>query len=174
MLDDIDVSILALLQSDARVSNAELARRIGMAPSATLERVRKLEERGVVTGYAARIRPEAVGLGLLAFIFVRSEEGIGAPETEQALARFPEVLEVHHVAGEDCFLLKVRVADTASLGALLRDQIGALSAVRSTRTTIVLQTVKEGSALPLPTGGPTVTAESNGHVNAGSRTEGHR
>jgi Lrp/AsnC family transcriptional regulator, leucine-responsive regulatory protein len=174
MLDDIDVAILALLQADARISNAEIARRIGMAPSATLERVRKLEERGVVTGYAARIRPEAVGLGLLAFIFVRSEEGLNSSETERALARFPEVLEVHHVAGEDCFLLKVRVADTASLGTLLRDQIGAIGAVRSTRTTIVLQTVKEGSALPLPAGGSTPVATSNGSVAAGSGADGER
>jgi Lrp/AsnC family leucine-responsive transcriptional regulator len=171
MLDDIDIALLALLQSDARVSNAEIARRIGMAPSATLERVRKLEEKGVVTGYAARIRPEAVGLGLLAFIFVRSEEGIGSTETERALAAFPEVLEVHHVAGEDCFLLKVRVADTASLGALLRDRLGAIPAVRSTRTTIVLQTVKEGSALPLPAIGASGVAASNGHVASGVGTE---
>jgi Lrp/AsnC family leucine-responsive transcriptional regulator len=168
-MDDIDLAILELLQSDARVSNAEIARRIGMAPSATLERVRKLEERGVVTGYSARIRPEAVGLGLLAFIFVRSEEGIGSTETEQALARFPEVLEVHHVAGEDCFLLKVRVADTASLGSLLRDQLGAIAAVRSTRTTIVLQTVKEGSALPLPAGeGTQAPASSGQHARGGT------
>ncbi len=170
-MDDIDIAILALLQSDARISNAEIARRIGMAPSATLERVRKLEERGVITGYSAHIRPDAIGLGLLAFIFVRSEEGIGSTEVEQAMARLPEVLEVHHVAGEDCFLLKVRVADTASLGTLLRDQLGAIPAIRSTRTTIVLQTVKEGSALPLPGADTAQVATSNGHHAVGTAAE---
>ncbi|HEU4631270.1 MAG TPA: Lrp/AsnC family transcriptional regulator [Gemmatimonadaceae bacterium] len=150
MIDDIDRSILDIVQRDARTPNAEIARQVGMAPSATLERLRKLEERGVIRGYAAHVQPEALGLGLLAFVFVRSGDEMGAAdETERRLAELPEVLEVHHVAGEDCFLLKVRATDTADLGRLLREAIGAIPSVRSTRTTIVLRTVKADAPLPV-------------------------
>jgi Lrp/AsnC family leucine-responsive transcriptional regulator len=150
MIDDIDRNILEILQRDARTPNAEIARQVGMAPSATLERLRKLEERGVVLGYAAHIDPDAVGLPLLAYVFVRSgDEPAAAEETERRLAAIPEVLEVHHVAGEDCFLLKVRATGTADLGRLLRDVIGGIPSVRTTRTTIVLRTVKSGAPLPV-------------------------
>ena len=149
MIDEIDRQILSILQMDARTSNAELARRVGMAASATLERLRKLEQQGVITGYAARLDPRQLGAGLLAFVFVRADEGVVAERTEATLARIPEVQEVHHIAGEDCFLLTVRTADTAALGRLLRERIGAIATVRSTRTTIVLNTVKDETALPV-------------------------
>jgi Lrp/AsnC family leucine-responsive transcriptional regulator len=165
-MDEIDIAILSILQDDARTSNAEIARRVGMAPSAVFERIRKLEERGVIQGYTARIDPQALGLGLLAFVFVRSEEGLGAPETERALAALPEVQEVHHVAGEDCFLVKVRLADTAALGRLLRDGVGGIKTVRSTRSTIVLETVKETSHLPLTSGASEDAVEDTEVVDA--------
>lgn len=148
-LDDTDWQILAILQENARTPNAEIARQVGMAPSAVLERVRKLEERGVVEGYTAKVNAQAVGLGLTAFLYVRVEERPAESETAKLLAELPEVQEVHHVAGEDCFLVRVRVADTEALGRLLREEIGAIETVRSTRTTIVLGTVKETTALPL-------------------------
>lgn len=149
MIDNNDRQILAILQENARTPNAEIARRVGMAPSAIFERIRKLEERGVIEGYAARLSGRTLRRGLLAFVFVRAEERVGAPETAALLAEIPEVQEVHHVAGEDCFLVKVRVADTEELGRLLRERVGVISTVRSTRTTIVLETVKETAALPL-------------------------
>lgn len=149
MIDPTDLQILKLLQENARLSNAEIARRIGMAPSGTFERLRRLEERGVIQGYAPRLDAKAVGLGLLAFVFVRAEELPGQTVTGDALARIPQVLEVHHIAGEDCYLVKARVADTDALGRLLRDRFGAIPSVRSTRTTIVLDTVKEEGCLPL-------------------------
>ena len=149
MIDDTDRAILLLLQGDARISNAEIARRVGMAPSAVLERVRKLEARGPVRGYEARLDGAVLGFGLLAFMFVQSDERVGSGETGARLAAIPEVLEVHHIAGEDCYLVKLRVADTHRLGRLLRDEIGVIPAVRATRTTIVLSTVKETAALPL-------------------------
>jgi Lrp/AsnC family leucine-responsive transcriptional regulator len=148
MLDATDRTILELLQANARISNADIARRLDMAPSAILDRIRKLEQRGVIQGYTARIDPAAVGLGLTAFILVRTEERVGAGTTGQALARIPEVLEVH-VAGEDCYLVKVRVRDTEGLSRLLRERFGRLRAVRNTRSTIVLSTVKESQTLPL-------------------------
>ena len=149
MFDQTTLSILSNIQQDARISNAELARRVGLTPSAVFERVRKLEERGLIRGYSADVDPTALGLGLLAFVFVRSDERYGAPSAEAALAAMPEVQEVHHTAGEDCFLIKVRVRDTAALADLLSNRIGAIESVRSTKTTIVLKTAKESSALPI-------------------------
>jgi Lrp/AsnC family transcriptional regulator, leucine-responsive regulatory protein len=142
-VDDIDRQVLEILQENARTSNAEIARQVGMAPSAVLERVRKLEERGVIEGYAARVNAEAVGQGLTAFVFVRAEERAGAAATAQRLTEIDEVQEVHHVAGEDCFLVKVRVGGTRVLGELLRERFGAIDTIRSTRTTIVLETLKD-------------------------------
>jgi Lrp/AsnC family leucine-responsive transcriptional regulator len=149
MNDDIDAKILAMLQEDARVSNAEIARRLGMAPSAVLERVRKLEARGAILGYEARVNPRVVNAGFLAFIFVRTESICGDNEVGAALAAIPETQEVHNVAGEDCYLVKARVADPEALGRLLRERIGAIPTVRSTRSTIVLETLKETSRLPV-------------------------
>ena len=150
MIDETSLAILETLQSDARISNAEIGRRVGLAPSAVFERLRKLEERGAGRGYRASIDPVAVDLGLLAFVLVRSEERRGSPRTEAALVAMPEVQEVHHIAGEDCFLLKVRVRDTAALNDLLSERISALEEVRSTKTTIVLRTAKETSMIPIP------------------------
>lgn len=150
MLDATDLSILDLLQANARISNADIARKLDMAPSAILDRIRKLEQRGVIQGYTTRIDAAAVGLGLTAFILVRSEERVGSGAIGQALAKIPEVLELHHVAGEDCYLVKVRVSDTEGLSRLLRERFGRLKGVRNTRSTIVLSTVKETGALPLP------------------------
>jgi Lrp/AsnC family transcriptional regulator, leucine-responsive regulatory protein len=152
-MDDIDLQVLEILQENARIANAAIARRVGMAPSAVLERVRKLEERGVIEGYAARVNAEAVGQGLTAFVFVRAEERAGAVATAERIMEIDEVQEVHHVAGEDCFLVKVRVAGTRALGALLRDGFGAVETIRSTRTTIVLETLKDAwKVVPRPEG----------------------
>ncbi len=149
MIDEIDRCILAMLQENGRVSNAEIARKVEMAPSAILERIRKLEDRGLIEGYAAKLNPAALGHGLLAYIFVRTAECIGDGSTGAALADVPEVQEVHHVAGEDCYLVKVRSRNPETLGQLLREKIGAIPNIRHTRTTIVLETVKEASTIPL-------------------------
>jgi Lrp/AsnC family transcriptional regulator, leucine-responsive regulatory protein len=149
MINEIDTGILNILQKNARTSNAEIARQVGLAPSAVFERIRKLEERGVVLGYRAEINPKAVGLGQLAFTFVRSNDRPGGIGTAARLAEIPEVLEVHHVAGEDCFLVKARAADAEALGRLLREKLGAVESITSTRTTIVLEVVKETGVLPI-------------------------
>jgi Lrp/AsnC family leucine-responsive transcriptional regulator len=152
MIDDTDRAILSVLQENARTANAAIARRVGLAPSAVLERIRKLERTGVIRGYEPRIDPRALDANLLAFVFVHADEPIGGLDTGRQIARLPEVQEVHQIAGEDCYLVKVRVANTEALGALLRDGFGTLKTVRSTRTTIVLSTVKDHA--PLPTRAP--------------------
>ena len=149
MIDAVDRQILTILQNNARTPNAEIARQVGMAPSAILERIRRLEERGVIKGYTVQLNPRTLNRNLASFIFVRSDEGLAEGETAERLAQLPEVLEVHNVAGEDCYLVKVRTADTEALARLLRESFGAIKSVRSTRTTIVLQTIKEITALPL-------------------------
>jgi Lrp/AsnC family leucine-responsive transcriptional regulator len=153
MINDIDHQILNILQENARTSNAEIARQVGLAPSAVFERVRKLEERGVIRGYRAEIDPKVLGLAQLAFTFVRSNDRPGGVVTGEKLAEIPEILEVHHVAGEDCFLVKARARDAEALGRLLRERLGAIATISSTRTTIVLETVKETAALPLTCAG---------------------
>src|ERR687894_2996036 len=153
MLDEKDEKILELLQRDGRTTNVELARVVELTPSATLERVRKLEERGFIKGYSADLDPHALGLGLLAFIFVRADDDDdvfeGAEGTAEGLAALPSVQEVHHLAGEDCFLVKVRAQDTDDLYRVLKEEFGRFKSIRSTRTTIVLKTVKETSRLPV-------------------------
>jgi Lrp/AsnC family leucine-responsive transcriptional regulator len=150
MIDEMDRRILSLLQQDARLPNAEIARRVGMAPSATLERLRKLEERGVILGYEVRLDPKKLGLGLTAFIFIRAQGKNGEAEVGERLKAHPNVLEVHHIAGEDCFLAKVRATDTDDLGRMLRTEFSSMPHVVSTRTTIVLGTVKESARMPVP------------------------
>jgi Lrp/AsnC family leucine-responsive transcriptional regulator len=150
MIDSVDREILNIIQKDARISNADIARQIELAPSAVLERIRKLEERRVIRGYSADIDPRVLGFGLTAVIAVRTSEcGAGVGEE---LAAIPEVQEVHEVAGDDCFYIRVRTQDTESLGALLREKIKAIANVLSTRTTVVLKTFKEGNILPIETG----------------------
>ncbi len=147
MIDGIDTQILNIIQQDARISNAEIARQVGFAPSAILERIKKLEERGVIRGYATEIEAAEVGFGLTAFVAVRTHECCN--ETDKFLAEIPEVLEVHDVAGEDSYLLKVRVKNTKHLSRLLRERLKNVPNVAATKTTIVLQTIKETTALPI-------------------------
>ena len=148
-LDAIDRRLLELLQTDGRMSNADLARTVRMAPSAVFERVRRLERDGVIRGYGARLDPRALERPLLAFVLVRTDERTGENTAGAALAAVPEVLEVHHVAGQDSYLVKVRVKDPEALGRLLRERFGAIEGVRSTQSTIALETLKESWSLPL-------------------------
>lgn len=148
-LDAIDRRLLAILQKDGRTSNADLARAVKMAPSAVFERVRRLERDGVIRGYGAQLDPRALECSLLAFVLVRTDERTGENIAGAELARVPEVLEVHHVAGQDSYLAKVRVRDPETLGRLLRERFGAIPGVRSTMSTIALETLKEHWALPL-------------------------
>jgi Lrp/AsnC family transcriptional regulator, leucine-responsive regulatory protein len=150
IIDGIDASILEILQYNARTTQSDLAKSVGLAPSAVLERLKKLEAKGVIKDYVALIDPRAVDRPLLAFVAVRtSEHGLESPVAD-TVSKLPEVLEVHHVAGEDCYFLKVRARDAEHLGQLLRQQIGSIPGVTSTRTTVVLETVKEDPRIPIP------------------------
>ena len=149
-LDKIDLGILRLMQTNARISNADLARELEMAPSAILERVKKLEQKKVILQYTTRLNPAPLQQKLLAFIFMKAADGLGSSTTGKELAKIPEVQEVHHIAGEDCYLVKVRTTDSASLMELMRNSFSTISNILSTRTTIVLETVKEEQQLIIP------------------------
>lgn len=149
MTDKIDTELLNLVQQDARLSNAALAERVGLTKTAVFERVRKMEAAGIIRGYHAELEPKKVRRGLVAFIFVRSDEPFASQTTGKALTRIPEVLEVHNVAGEDCYLVKVRVENPDGLSKLLREKFSKIKSIRSTRTTIALDTLKESTCLAL-------------------------
>ncbi|MGH9346574.1 MAG: Lrp/AsnC family transcriptional regulator [Vicinamibacterales bacterium] len=146
----MDRRILALLQDNGRITQTEVAKVVGLAPSAVLERMRKLEARGIITGYAALVDPHVVDQRMLAFVAVQTSV-VGELEREVALrlAAIPEVLEVHYVAGDDCLLLKMRARDAEHVGQLLRNEVAAVPGVSSTRTTIVLGSIKESPRLPI-------------------------
>jgi Lrp/AsnC family transcriptional regulator, leucine-responsive regulatory protein len=150
VLDNIDLRILQLMQENARIPNVDMAKQLEMAPSAVLERVKKLEQKGVIKGYTAEINPSAVGQKFLAFIFIRMSDAFTSDETRAALAGIEEVQEVHSIAGEDCWLLKVRTADSAELMSLMRNKFARIPAIASTKTTIVLETIKEEQKITLP------------------------
>jgi Lrp/AsnC family leucine-responsive transcriptional regulator len=148
-MDTIDRRILTLLQGNARMAASDISRKLELVPSAIHQRIKKLEESGVIRGYSACLDPLALDQALVAFVHLRTDERLGDPSVAEAVAGLPEVLEVHDIAGEDCYLLKVRVADTAALHALLRERIAQIKSVRSTRTTIVMKTFKETGELPI-------------------------
>ena len=143
MINEIDTKILKILQNNSRTTNAEIARQINMAPSAVLERIRRLESKKIIKKYTTELEPGEVGKSLLAFIEVKASGPIVDQKTAKEIAKIPEVQEVHAVAGEDCFLVKVRVKDTEELTKLLRTKIASIKSIASTRTTIVLETIKE-------------------------------
>lgn len=139
-MDAIDLTILELLAANARVTFSELALATGLSGPSVAERVRKLEERGAIQGYSARIAPDALGLGLTAIVAV----SLAGPEYRESflagIGRLPGVVECHHVAGDDDYVLKAHVAGTAGLEAFVSEGLKALPGIARTRTTVVLST----------------------------------
>jgi len=142
IIDDIDHQILVILQEKARIPNAEVARQVGMAPSAVLERIRKLEDRGIIEGYEVRLNPQPFNQGLMAFVQVIVQSSCHS-QLAIDLSAVTGVQDVHQVAGDDGYLLKLRVADNAELGRVIADEICSLKGVQQTKTSIVLNTIKE-------------------------------
>ncbi len=147
-LDDVDRALLRALQEDCKRSLAELGAEVDLSPPAVLERVRKLEEAGIVTGYHAKIDARKVGLDIGAFIGVGIDHPRSIAKFEQAILGIPEVQESHHVTGRHTLLLKIRTADTASLHRLI-SSLRELPGVARTETMIVLATQHERTRLPL-------------------------
>ncbi|HIW60868.1 MAG TPA: Lrp/AsnC family transcriptional regulator [Candidatus Stackebrandtia excrementipullorum] len=148
-MEDLDLAIVAALTSDGRMSFTELASQVGLSTSAVHQRVKRLEERGVITGYSARINYAALGLTLTAYVAIRPIDPAAPDDAPERLAALPQIESCHSVAGEDYYLLKVRVSGPAALEDLLA-KIRAVAGVTH-RTTIVLSTPYEGRA-PLLSG----------------------
>jgi Lrp/AsnC family leucine-responsive transcriptional regulator len=151
-LDRIDHHILSLLRTDGRMSHAAIAKQVGLSGPAVHERVRKLELSGVIAGYTAVIDPERVGLPHVAFCQVTLAGGNEFAMDEPIVARIceePGVLEFHRVAGEDCYLVKIRTSTSKELEQVLR-RIRSIRGVDRTRTTIVLSTEHEQASVDMP------------------------
>ena len=147
MIDEIDNKILNILQANSRTTNAEIARQINMAPSAVLERIRRLENKKIIKKYTVQLNPVEVNRGLLAYIQVKANGPVVDLKVAEEISKIQEVQEVHIVAGEDSYLVKVRVADPDALTRLLRTKFARIKPISSTNTTIVLETVKETNEL---------------------------
>src|SRR4030095_7296398 len=142
-MDDVDTEIVDLLQADARLTQAQIAKKVGLSQTSGADRIRKREEQRIVTGYTAKVVPRKLGKDITAFIGVSIEH----PKYFDGFARkvmgLEEVLECHRVAGEESYLLKVRHEHTGTLDRLLLEELPNLPGVTRTHTTIVLCSVKE-------------------------------
>jgi DNA-binding Lrp family transcriptional regulator len=150
-LDSIDRKILEVLQEDARVSNIDLAGRVGLSPSPCLRRVRDLEERGVVRRYVALLDPAAVGLGVSVFVQVRLERQAekGLETFEQRILARPEVLECYLMTGDADYLLRVVVPDVAAFEQFLLKHLTRIPGVASVKSSFALKQVKYRTSLPV-------------------------
>lgn len=146
----MDTKTVAHLQAAGRESWIRLGEMLGVTGPAAAERVRRLEERGVIRGYAALLDPKAVGASLTAFVAVTLRRPKHRRAFLKRVASLTEVQECHHVAGDDDYLLKVRCSDTGHLDRVLSDEVKGVPGVLRTCTTIVLSTLKETTMLPLP------------------------
>jgi Lrp/AsnC family transcriptional regulator, leucine-responsive regulatory protein len=149
-MDTMDIKTVGHLQSAGRESWTRLAELLGVTGPAAAERVRRLEERGVIRGYAALLDPQAIGASLTAFVAVTLRRPKHRRAFLKRVAALAEVQECHHVAGDDDYLLKVRCSNTGHLDRVLSDELKGVPGILRTRTTIVLGTLKETTVLPLP------------------------
>ena len=149
MLDTIDLKAVSQLMAQARMTWAELGTVLGLSAPAAADRVHKLEQRGVITGYAALVNPEALGYGLAAYIAV----SLQGPEHRggflDKVRNTAAIQECHHTAGDEDYILKVRCTGTRDLEQLVSEELKSLPGVYKTRTTVILSTVKETPALPV-------------------------
>ncbi len=149
MLDEKSLEILNILQEKARIPNVDISRQVGLAPSAVLERIRKLEKQGYIDGYEVRLNPEKFSKSLISFIKVYTKRDSESLNIGEKLAQIPEIQEVHFITGDDCYFIKLRVADQKELHNILQNQISAIDGVRRTNTTTVLNTFKETARIPI-------------------------
>ncbi|MBL0162153.1 MAG: Lrp/AsnC family transcriptional regulator [Xanthomonadales bacterium] len=150
-LDRTDLRILALLQANGRATNAEIAESVSLSASACLRRVQKLEADGVISGYAALIDPQAVGLGLQAFVRVQLEKhgSVAVQHFVESVQRWDEVIACHALTGEMDYLLHVVVSDLDDFSRFLLDKLLNETGVGDVNSSFVLRTVKQTRALPI-------------------------
>jgi DNA-binding Lrp family transcriptional regulator len=162
-LDEIDIRILQNLQTDARLSNVELARRVHLSPSPCLTRVRALEKAGVIQRYVSLLNPLAVGLGVSVFIQIslKTTGRAALKSFESAVSERPEVMECYVMTGDTDYLLRVVLSDIAALERFLVDDLSRIPAISRIVSSFALKQVKYETALPLP------SLEQKPRTNAG-------
>lgn len=151
-LDKIDRKILAILQKSAKITNAQLSKEIGLSPAPTLERVKKLEQTGVIKSYHAKLDTERIGLGVTTFVLV-TLKGHNKENIEHFLEeinRVDEVIECHHITGSGDFILKIIAKDIASYQQLMLEKVSDIGIVDNLSSMVVLSTFKDSKVMPLP------------------------
>lgn len=149
MFDSFDYKLITYLMKQGRSTWAELGAILGLSAPAAADRVHKLEEKGVIKGYSASVDPESVGLGIAAFISVTLDRPEHRKHFLDRIQEMTEILECHHIAGEEDYILKVRCPDTKRLEYLISEEIKSLPGILKTRTTIIMSTNKETPVLPV-------------------------
>ncbi len=151
-IDATDRKILEILQANSNITNAQLAKEIGLSPAPTLERVNKLEGSGVIKSYHAVIDPAAVGLGVSTFVMA-SLKGHNKDNIEKfisAIKRIPEIVECHHVTGAGDFILKIVCVDIAAYQQLMLERVSNIDVVDSLQSMVILSTFKDSKSMPIP------------------------
>ena len=150
-LDEVDVQLLSLLQQDGRITNADLAKSVGLSPPSVLQRVRVLEKAGLIKGYFGLLDPDKLGLRItaLAMISLSLHQEQPIERFRRSINEIPEVLECYHVSGEFDFLLKIVVKDIRSYEQLIRERLSKIKGIQQIKTSFVLATTKHTTQIPL-------------------------
>jgi len=150
-LDPIDKKILDLLQENGRMTNAQLAKDVGLSPPPMLERVRKLEKQGIIRKYVALVDPKKVDRGTMALVSVslRLHQKNAIQEFVKEIQNIPEILECHHITGEEDYVLKVAIKDIEEYERFLREQLTRISGIRKITTSFILKTIKHQTKIPV-------------------------
>lgn len=151
-LDDTDRKILEILQSNAKITNAQLSKDIGLSPAPTLERVKKLEQSGIIQSYHAQLDSSLIGLGVSTFVLV-SLKGHNKNNIEIFLGeidKIPEVIECHHITGSGDFILKIIASDIAAYQKLMLEKVSEIDVVDSLQSMVILSTFKDSKVMPIP------------------------
>lgn len=151
-LDQIDRHVLDILQANAKITNAQLSKEIGLSPAPTLERVKKLETSGIIQSYHAQLNRDKVNLGVTTFVMVTlvSHKKDTTMSFVERVNEIPEIIECHHITGSGDFLLKVVARDIPAYQALMLDVINEISEVAHTQTMVIMSTFKESKVMPIP------------------------
>lgn len=151
-LDDTDRKILEILQQDSNITNAQLSQAIGLSPAPTLERVKKLEQSGIIQGYHAAVNHSQVGIGVSTFVMVtlkgHNKENIN--RFTSAIAEIPEIVECHHVTGQADFILRLVSADIPAYQNLMLEKVTNIDVVDNLQSMVILSTLKKSNVIPIP------------------------
>jgi len=150
-LDEIDKKILEILQARAKITNAKLSEEIGLSPAPTLERVKKLEQLGIIASYHAKLNIEKIGLGVTTFVLV-TLNGHNKANIEsfiEQINKVPEVVECHHITGAGDFILKVITRDISTYQKLMLEQVSDINQINNMQSMVVLSTFKDSKVIPV-------------------------